>query len=91
MISEEKKKKIREDILSLLFENSPKAMFTSEIAQFIARDEEFVLKLLEDLNSQNLVRKVDKSENGRKYLARKRWNLTSKTYDAYKTILDNKT
>lgn len=86
-ISEEKKQKIKEDILSLLFDNSPKAMFTNEIAIALARDEEFTLKLLKELNSQNLVIKVIKNEHGRPYLARKRWNLTSKTYGAYKDLL----
>ena len=45
-ISESKKKKISEQILSYLFLISPKQVFTSNIAKELARDEEFIKKLL---------------------------------------------
>lgn len=86
-ISEAKKQKIKEDILSFLYENSPRALFTNEIAVSIARDEEFVLDLLKDLNSQNLVVKVTKNGQGKAFLARKRWNLSPQAYNAYKNLL----
>ena len=44
-ISREKQEKIIESILALLYEASPRALFTADIAREIARDEEFVKKL----------------------------------------------
>ena len=54
-ISEEKREKISEQILALLYSSSPRPLFTSKIAQEIARDEEFVKRLLIDLKKKKLV------------------------------------
>jgi len=89
VISKEKQEKIKEEILRVLFENSPKAMFTSEVSSQIVRDEEFTLRLLENLNSQKLINKINKNSDGKDYLTRKRWVLASKTYDIYKKLLSN--
>lgn len=89
IISFEKQERIKEEILRVLFENSPRAIFTSEISSLIIRDEEFSLKLLEDLQSKGIIKKVDKNPSGKAYLARKRWILTPKTYEAYKKLLSN--
>jgi len=45
-ISNEKKEKISEQILNLLYLINPKLIFTSHIAKEIARDEEFIKKIL---------------------------------------------
>ena len=83
-ISSEKKEKISEQILALLFMNSPRPLFTFHIAKEIARDEEFVKTLLQDLKKKGLVAKVDKNPSGTKYKRRTRWKLTNEAYDAYK-------
>lgn len=84
-ISEVKKEKICEQILSILNSTAPKLMFTSHIAQEIARDEEFTKKLLKELKSKNLVTEVKKNQKGKKYLRRSRWKLADKVYAFYKT------
>jgi len=84
-ISKGKKEKISEQILSLLFQESPKFLFTSQIAGEIARDEEFVKKLLLDLKKKNLVVEINKSPKGIAYSRRIRWSLTDKVYEAYKS------
>lgn len=83
-ISKEKRDKISEQILVLLFQNSPKLLFTFYIAKEIARDEEFVKELLLDLKAKGLISEVNKNPQGILYKKRSRWKLSDKAYDAYK-------
>ncbi|MEM1577885.1 MAG: hypothetical protein QXM27_02665 [Candidatus Pacearchaeota archaeon] len=84
-ISEEKIKKIKEEILALLFNKFPYSLFTAQIARELARDEEFIKKILFDLEKVGLVRRI-KEKNG-KILSRKiLWQLTEKAYFAYKNL-----
>lgn len=85
-ISEGKKIKISEQILALLFENNLRPMFISQIAQEIARDEEFVKKLLTDLSKKGLVEQIKKNPQGVNYKKRARWKLSNKSYEVYKKI-----
>ena len=71
-ISEVKKEKISEQILAFLFSNSPKPIFTSHIAIELARDEEFIKKLLIDLKDKKLVHEITKNSQGKIYSRRKR-------------------
>ena len=83
-ISEKKKEKISEQILAFLYSISPKLLFTSEIAQEIARDEEFVKMLLLGLNKKNLVVEIKKNPKGIPYIRRSRWKISDAAYRAYK-------
>ncbi len=83
-ISNQKKEKISEQILAYLFLNNPKPLFTFHIAQEIARDEEFVKKLLRELKKKDLVIEVTKNPGGKPYLKRSRWKLSEKAYISYK-------
>ncbi len=83
-ISEQKKEKIYEQILALLYSVSPKPLFTLNIAQEIARDEEFVKSLLLSLKRKNLIVEIKKNPKGLPYAKRSRWKLTDNTYQAYK-------
>jgi len=85
-ISQEKKDKISEQILAHLFHNFPKSFFTAHIAKEIARDEEFVKKLLDELNLNDLVTKVKKNNLGEDFLRRTKWRLSNKAHQAYKTL-----
>jgi ribosomal protein S25 len=87
IISEKKRQKIKEEILRVLFENSPKALYTYKIADEVIRDEEFTLTLLKELHKDNFVKLVNKNSRGTIYLARKRWTLKPKVYEAYKELL----
>ncbi|MBU2562273.1 MAG: hypothetical protein KKF68_01265 [Nanoarchaeota archaeon] len=82
-ISEKKKEKIYEQILAFLYTINPKPSFTSHIAQEIARDEEFVKKLLFELNKKRLVVEVKKNPKGKNYLRRSRWKLSEIAYSVY--------
>jgi len=82
-LSEKKKSKISEHILSVLYDNFPKPMFTSKIASEIARDEEFTKRLLFELKDKQLTILIDKNSLGLKYLRRARWRLSNKVQEAY--------
>ena len=84
-ISKKKQEKISEQILAYLFFISPKLSFTSHIAEELARDEEFIKKLLIILKTKKLVVEVKKNPKGIVYLRRSRWKLSDAVYQAYKT------
>ena len=83
-ISEEKKEKISEQILSLLYSLFPQPLFTNKISQELARDEEFIKKILMNLEKKKLIKKIILSEKGEKYKRKQRWTLTNKVYEFYK-------
>lgn len=83
-ISHKKVEKISEQILSLLYSITPKSSFTSHIAREIARDEEFVKKLLLNLKNKKLVIEIKKNPKGVSYLRRSRWKLSDAAYQVYK-------
>jgi len=82
-ISKKKKDKISEQILHYLFSISPEARFTSQIAEELARDEEFIKSLLIDLKKNNFVLEVNKNASGKDYLRRQRWRLSDKVFSVY--------
>jgi len=83
-ISEKKREKISEQILAFLYSISPRAVFTFNVAQEIARDEEFIKKILLNLKSKNLVAEIKKNPKGVPYMRRSRWKLSDVAYQAYK-------
>ncbi len=83
-ISEVKKEKISEQILAVLYSSFPKPLFTSKIAVEIARDEEFIKRLLNNLKKKSLIVEVKKNHKGIDYLRRSRWKLGDEAYKAYK-------
>jgi predicted transcriptional regulator with HTH domain len=85
-ISLAKKEKISEQILLHLFSVFPNQIFTSDIAKEIARDEEFVKKILIELEKKELVTKIDKNPSGYKYTKRTRWRISNKSYEVYKKL-----
>lgn len=83
-ISEKKKEKIFEQILAHLYSLNPRPIFTSHIAMEIARDEEFVKKLLFELKGKKLVVEIKKNPKGIPYLKRARWKMGEEAYRVYK-------
>lgn len=82
-ISKIKRDKISEQILAHLYSLSPSSIFTSYIAQEVARDEEFTKKLLNDLKKKKLVLDIKKNPKGTDYIRRSRWKLTPEAFEAY--------
>lgn len=89
-LSEQKKQKISEQILSLLYDNFPKPLFTSKIADELARDEEFIKNLLQYLNKKEFVVLINKNPKGILYTKRARWRLSNKTCRIFNTFSKEK-
>ena len=83
-ISDQKKEKISEQILSYLYSIFPRQVFTSDVAKELARDEEFMKDLLKDLEKKELVKKIDKNPQGFQYSRRLRWRISNKAHEIYK-------
>jgi len=86
-ISKEKKEKISEQILALLYSCNPSPLFTCHIAKEMARDEEFIKKILSGLKKNKLVIEIKKNPKGIDYKTRSRWKMSDGAYQAYKTNL----
>ena len=82
-LSQGKKNKITEQILLHLYQIFPKYPFTAGIAKEIARDEEFIKKLLFELKEKNLIIPIKKNSKGQPFQKRLRWKLTNKVYNIY--------
>mgnify|MGYP001619925367 FL=1 len=83
-ISDKKREKISEQILAFLYSINPKLVFTSHIAQEIARDEEFTKNLLIDLKNKKIVIEIKKNPKGIDYLRRSRWKMSELVHQTYK-------
>ena len=83
-ISGAKEEKIKESLLQLLFQNSPKAMFTATLSQELARDEEFIKTIMLKMEQDGLVLPVKRNPHGKLYSRRIRWLLSQKVYEVYK-------
>ncbi len=84
-ISKEKREKISEQVLLFLYSINPKSSFTLHIAQELARDEEFIKKILLELKKNKLILEIKKNPQGIDYKRRSRWRLSDKAYQVYKT------
>ena len=83
-ISQQKRDKISEQILSFLYYNFPKSFFTSEIAKETARDEEFIKALMFELKNKGLVMAIKQNPKGVFYSRRIRWRISNQAHEAYK-------
>lgn len=90
-ISIQKREKIAEQILGFLYSKNPQPIFTSHIAEEIARDEEFVKGLLLGLKSKKLITEIKKNPKGIDYIRRSRWKLTDTAYEIYNNHQKNYT
>jgi len=82
-LSQEKKDKITEQILHHLYQKFPEQPFTAEVAREIARDEEFIKRLLFELKEKGFVIPISKNKKGELFSRRLRWRLSPKVYDVY--------
>ena len=82
-ISNIKRQKISEQILAFLYSIAPKPYFTLHIARELARDEEFIKKLLLDLKQKGLLVEIKKNPKGKPYLRRSRWKLSEPAFQSY--------
>ncbi len=86
-ISKEKKEKISEQILAFLYSCNPAPLFTCHIAREIARDEEFIKKILSELKKNKLIIEIKKNPQGIDYKTRSRWKMSDEVYQVYRNKL----
>ena len=82
-ISDEKIEKISEQILHYLYGVFPKLVFTVDVARELARDEEFVKRLLLGLEEKGAVVRIGKNSKGEVYLKRMRWRISNRAHAVY--------
>ena len=83
-ISKEKRDKIAEQILALLYSSFPHSLYTAQIARNLARDEEFIKELLKELGNKELVASIKKNPKGVLFSKRMKWRISNRAYEAYK-------
>ncbi len=83
-ISKLKRDRIKEQILSFLFFSFPKQLFTSNISEEVARDEEFIKNLLVEMEKDKLITRININKEGVKYQRRIRWRISNEAYKIYK-------
>jgi DNA-binding IclR family transcriptional regulator len=69
-----------------LNEKYPAPLSCTEIADEIARDNEFVARVLAFLKEKNLVRQVLKNSNGKDYLRWTKWTLSPSTRAKFEAL-----
>ena len=79
-ISDKKIEKIKSDILAILYEKNLKPFYTFQIAEEVARDDEFTLKLIRVMEKNGLVKQANKGN-------RRKWIMSDNAYKAYSEIL----
>ena len=81
-MSEVNIEKIKSNVLRVLFDEAPVAISATAIAVIEARDKQFILKLLRELEKQKVVKNVTKDFSRKKY-----WAMTDDAYRKYKELL----
>jgi len=82
-LSQKKLDKISEHLLAVIYDNFPKPLFTSKIAEELARDEEFTKNILLNLKQKGLVTPITKNPKGIEYKRRIAWRLSNNAHSAY--------
>jgi predicted transcriptional regulator with HTH domain len=82
-VSDEKREKLKEEILRIIYENYPAFLYTYQIAENMIRDDEFVLNLLNELKNKNLIRCLEETSGGN---IKRKWGLKKEIYEKYKEL-----
>ena len=72
---------LKDDVMSILYENPLISRSTYEISQELRRDKEFTKKLLLELKNDNFVEEVKKGKRG-EYLTHRKWRIPAKVLKA---------
>ena len=84
LISDNKKEKIKGDILRLLYDEYPKMFYTYEIADTLLRNDEFILKLLLELRRNKAVHGIEENKGNK---IKRKWGMNVIIYNTYSNLL----
>lgn len=74
---------LKDDIISILYENSLKPLLTIEIAKELRRDKEFTKKLLLELKEKGILNEIKKNNKGKEYIKRSKWLIKPDIINKY--------
>ena len=71
---------LKEDILSILYENQDRSLFTKEIARELRRDKEFTLQLLLEMKEIGWINEIiGRNSRG----IRKKWRISKELFEVW--------
>ena len=75
---------LKDDIISILYENNLKPLLTIEIAKELRRDKEFTKRLLLELKEKGILTQIKKNNKGKEYIKRSKWLIKPDIIQTYK-------
>jgi hypothetical protein len=81
-ISKENREKIKTNVLRILYDEAPVPLSATNIALTEARDKQFILTLLKELEKGKIVKNTTK-----KFSRKSFWMMTDQAYKKYKELL----
>jgi len=77
---------LKDDIISILYENQLKPLLTIEVAKELRRDKEFTKKLLLELKQKGILNEIKKNNKGKEYLKRSKWLIKPSIINKYNEL-----
>ena len=84
LISDNKKERIKIDILRFLYDEYPKMFYTYEVADALTRNDEFILGLLVELKDKKTVHWIEETGGGK---IKRKWGMSELIHNTYKELL----
>jgi len=78
---------LKDDIISILYENILNPPLTMKISNELRRDKEFTKKLLLELKEQGIITEIKKNNKGKNYIKRSRWAIKQEVLEKFKNEL----
>lgn len=77
---------LKDDIISIIYENQLKPLLSIEIANELRRDKEFTKGLLLELKKQGILEEIKKNNKGKDYIKRSRWAIKKEVISKYNEL-----
>jgi len=77
---------LKDDIISILYENQLRPLLTIEVAKELRRDKEFTKKLLLELKQKGILNEIKKNNKGKDYIKRSKWLIKPNIINKYNEL-----
>ena len=74
---------LKDDIISILYENNLNPLLTIEISNELRRDKEFTRRLLNELKEQGIITEIKKNNKGKNYIKRSKWAINQEVLNKF--------
>ena len=78
---------LKDDIISILYENNLNPLLTIEISNELRRDKEFTRRLLNELKEQGIITEIKKNNKGKNYIKRSKWAINKEVLNKFQNEL----